>query len=107
MRAFRFSIAAAILVCAIVAAAQTVRDFPPDAKRARFSVVQFPTVQIGRDTLSLAPGAQIRDTTNQIIMATSLSGRYRVLYTLDSYGQVYRVWLVTDEEWAWARSQGM
>ena len=106
MRETCLSIFAAILVCATTAApAFAVREFPADARRANFTVITYPTVQLGRHALSLAPGAQIRDTTNQIVMPTSLSGKYPALYTLDGSGQVYRVWLLTDEEVAWLKSQ--
>jgi hypothetical protein len=81
-------------------ASAVVRDFPPDARHAVFSVVQYPTVKLSRKTLQLAPGAQIRDTNNMIVQPQLLPDRYRVLYTLDGDGNVNRVWILTPEEQA-------
>ena len=91
---------ASIVGSVITGPAQAARDFPPGARRAVFSVVQTPTVKLYRQTLQLAPGAQIRDESNLIVQPASLPGRYRVLYTLDTNGNVYRVWILTPEEQA-------
>jgi len=77
-----------------------VREFPADAKRAIFSVVQYPTVKLYQQTVQMAPGAQIRDEANLIVQASTLTGRFRVLYTLDGNGNVYRVWILTPDEQA-------
>jgi hypothetical protein len=101
-------IVVAFLVCAAWAGPAAARDFPADAVRARFTVIQYPIVKLGRHHMRLAPGAQIRDPSNQIIMAPSLdgTGTYHSLYTLDRSGEVFRVWLLTDDEVAALKSQG-
>jgi hypothetical protein len=91
---------ASILGSAFSGPAYAAREFPPDARHAIFSVVQYPTVKLSRKTLQLAPGGQIRDTTNLIVQPQLLGGRYRVLYTLDGDGNVNRVWILTPEEQA-------
>jgi hypothetical protein len=101
MRGLGWFICSAGIVGTVVAGpAQAARDFPPNAVRAIFSVVQSPVVKLYRQELQLAPGAQIRDELNLIVQPASLSGRYRVLYTLDTNGNVYRVWILTPEEQA-------
>jgi hypothetical protein len=101
MRGLGWIICSASIAGSVLAGpAYAAREFPPDAKHAIFSVVQYPTVQLSRKTLQLAPGAQIRDTTNLIVQPQYLPGRYRVLYTIDGNGNVYRVWILTPEEQA-------
>jgi hypothetical protein len=92
--------ATSILATAVAGPVQAAREFPPDAKRAVFSVLQYPQVKLYKETLQLAPGAQIRDESNLIVQPQSLPGRYRVLYTLDNNGNVYRVWILTPQEQA-------
>ncbi len=107
MRALCGCIVVAFLVCATwTGGAVAARDFPADATRARFSVIQYPIVKLGKYTMRLAPGAQVRDESNQIIMAPSLSGSYHSLFTLDRSGEVFRVWILTDDEVAALKSQG-
>lgn len=103
MRGLCWFICSASIVGLIVAGpaqSQAARQFPADAKRAIFSVVQYPVVKLYRQQVQLAPGAQIRDETNLIVQAQSLPGRYRVMYTLDMNGNVYRVWILTPAEQA-------
>jgi hypothetical protein len=109
MRAFFRSLLALLLACAVSAGpAFAAREFPAEAQRARFSVVQYPVVKLNRTVLRMAPGAQVRDLSNQIIMAPSLAGtgRYHVLYTLDLNGDVFRVWLLSEDELAALKAQG-
>ena len=101
MRGLRWFLCSASIVGSVLtSSAQTPREFPPNAVRAVFSVVQTPVVKMYRQTYQLAPGAQIRDQNNLIVQPASLPGRYRVLYTLDNYGNVFRVWILTPQEQA-------
>jgi hypothetical protein len=101
MRGLCWIICAASIVGSVVAGpVQAARNFPPDAQRAIFTVVQYPIVKLSKQTLSMAPGGQIRDESNLIVQSSSLTGRYRVLYTLDLNGNVSRVWILTPEEQA-------
>ncbi len=54
--------------------------------------------QFGDKTLQLAASLQIRDTQNRIVMSGSLQQPVPVLYKIDAYGSVQRVWVLTPEE---------
>jgi hypothetical protein len=54
--------------------------------------------QFGSETLRLAASLQIRDTQNRIVMPMTVQGPVPVLYKLDEYGSVQRVWVLTPEE---------
>ena len=54
--------------------------------------------QFGDKTLRLAASLQIRDTQNRIVMSGTLQQPIPVLYNLDEYGSVQRVWVLTPEE---------
>lgn len=54
--------------------------------------------QFGDKTLRFAASLQIRDTQNRIVMSGSLQQPVPVLYKLDEYGSVQRVWVLTPEE---------
>ena len=54
--------------------------------------------RIYRDT-RFAPGARILDSTNKLVMSSSLIRQELVVnYTLDQRGQVHQVWLLTEAE---------
>jgi hypothetical protein len=61
---------------------------PPSNGFARF----------GDETLRLSASLQIRDTQNRIVLPMSMQGPVPVLYKLDEYGTVQRVWVLTQEE---------
>ena len=54
--------------------------------------------QFGDQTLRLSASLQIRDTQNRIVMSGSLQQPVPVLYKIDEYGSVQRVWVLTQEE---------
>ncbi len=54
--------------------------------------------QFGSETKRLSASLQIRDTQNRIVMPMAMQGPVPVLYKLDEYGTVQRVWVLTDEE---------
>jgi len=54
--------------------------------------------QFNNQTLQLAASLQIRDTQNRIVMPMTLQNPVPVLYKLDEYGTVQRVWVLTPEE---------
>lgn len=61
---------------------------PPSDGYARF----------GDKTLRLSASLQIRDTQNRIVMPMAMRDSVPVLYKLDEYGSVQRVWVLTQEE---------
>ncbi len=101
-----YVVAAFLVYAALAAPSAYARAFPVAAPRERFTVIQYPVVKLGRQMLRLAPGGQVRDTTNQIVPPTSLSGTFHSLYTLDNNGDVFRVWLLSDDELAALKAQG-
>jgi len=80
-----------------VACAQA-RSIPGDAKRGELRHVQDMLVEIDGSRQRLAPGAQIRDTHNRLVLPVSLSRKLDVKYLLDASGMVRRVWILTPEE---------
>ena len=81
------------------------RALPADARLAAFAVIQHPEVTLDSAPFRLAPGAQVRDESNRIVLPTSLQGNYLVLYTTDSRGEIYRVWILSPEEAAQIKSR--
>jgi len=55
-------------------------------------------VQINRTKARLAPGAQIRDIHNRLVLPTAVAQPTVVKYQVDALGQVARVWILTAEE---------
>ena len=74
------------------------RPIPDDAVKAKMQISPAGLVQVKGDTLRLSPGAQIRDTSNRIVLPSHISGEYTVRMLLDKGGQVHRVWILTPEE---------
>ncbi|MBI5925902.1 MAG: hypothetical protein HY836_09920 [Aquabacterium sp.] len=60
---------------------------------------QPPEVSLNGKDARLAPGARIRDLNNLLVLSGRLAGqRYKVNYTVDSYGLLMNVWLLTAAE---------
>ena len=75
------------------------RPIPDDSKRGVISHVEGMVVSVDGKNLILAPGANIRDRNNFIIVPTALPpGGALADYTVDPSGQVFRVWLLTEDE---------
>ena len=86
------------------------RTFPADALRGRIEFTKPPAVEIEEDAARLSPGVRIRDMRNMLVLPGALSGRKGVVnYTVDTYGLVNAVWLLSDEEakklWPRTRAQ--
>jgi len=97
----------ALLACATVgaallaspAAAQMQRSFPASALRGELRFELAPEVSLNDKPARLAPGSRIRGADNMIKLSGSLSGQTHVVhYTLDPYGLLLDVWLLTDAE---------
>jgi type II secretory pathway component PulM len=82
------------------AAAAQLRTIPQDAQRAEMRHVQENVVELNGQRVQLAPGAQIRDASNRIIMPTALPSGSLVKYRLDANGHVRQVWILTPQEGA-------
>ena len=87
------------LACALpaLAWAQT-RSIPGEAKRGEIRHVQETIVAIDGAEQRLAPGAQIRDQANRLLVPAAWPAGAQVKYLFDAEGFVRRVWILTPEE---------
>lgn len=82
------------------------RRFPEAAKRAELSlppteVNGYPLLTINDKTYRLAPGAQLRDSRNLIVLPMALrnlSGTLPVRVQFDADGAVWKLWALTPDE---------
>ena len=88
---------ALLLLAASLAGAQ-VRSIPQDARVGQIRHLQDMVVEIDGAPQRLAPGAQIRDVSNRIILPTAIRPGTRVKYVVDAAGQVRKVWILTPKE---------
>jgi hypothetical protein len=88
---------ALLLLAAPLASAQ-VRSIPEDARVGEIRHLQEMVVEIDGAAQQLAPGAQIRDASNRLILPIAIPPGTRVKYLVDAAGQVHRVWILTPEE---------
>ena len=86
---------------ATLASAQ-LRTIPPDAKLGTIKHVQEMNVAIDGVQKRLAPGAQIRDASNRLVLPVSLAAGTPVKYLLDPDGMVRQVWILSSQEAAQA-----
>jgi len=92
------AIALIAAACFASLALAQLRTIPADAKRARMSHVEERIVQLDGKREMLAPGAQIRDTDNRIIVPNALPANSLVKYRRDAGGAVHDVWILTPKE---------
>ena len=78
------------------------RTIPEDAKRGVIRHVQEMIVEIDGTQQRLAPGAQVRNTSNLIVMPGTIPPGTLVKYRLDGQGMVRQVWFLTPDEAAQA-----
>jgi hypothetical protein len=88
-----------VCVCALSASAQAqLRTIPEQAKGGQIRHVQETIVLIDGVRMRLAPGVQIRDEWNRLMVPTALPPGAKVRYLLDSEGLVRQVWILTPQE---------
>ena len=88
------------LIAVLVAstAAAQLRTIPADAERGELRHVQENVVELDGKRETLAPGAQIRDQTNRIILPGAVSPGAIVKYRRNANGAVSQVWILTPDE---------
>ena len=90
------------------AAAQLQHPFPATALRGDLRFEQPPQVVLNGQAARLAPGARIRGADNLLRLSGGLVGQsHTVHYTVDPYGLLMDVWLLSDAERArqpWPRT---
>jgi len=74
------------------------RSIPEEAKAGALSHLQDMFVSINGVAVRLAPGVQIRDQNNRLIVPTAVPPASQVKYVLDQEGLVRQVWILTPEE---------
>ena len=79
-------------------AAAQLRTIPKEAKPGVMRHLQDMVVEIDGKPRQLAPGAQIRDADNRLLVPASLAEKSTVRYLLDGAGLVQRVWILTPRE---------
>ena len=89
---------ALLLVYCAAAAAQQLRTIPPDAQRGKMRHIQDTLIEIDGERAQLSQGAQIRGTSNTIVLPTMLPPDSLVKYQLNTARQVHRVWILTPQE---------
>ncbi|MDQ5847514.1 MAG: hypothetical protein M3544_00930 [Pseudomonadota bacterium] len=89
---------AALLAGLGAGASAQVRTIPADAKPGRMSHVQEMVVELDGRQQHLAPGAQIRDASNRVILPAALPAGTQVKYRLDADGKIVQIWVLTPEE---------
>jgi hypothetical protein len=83
-------------------ASAQLRTVPQDAKGGKIQHVQDMIVAIDGVQKRLAPGAQIRDASNRLVLPVSLAAGTPVKYLLDPDGMVRQVWILSPQEAAQA-----
>ena len=92
------SLAAVLILCLAALAHAQLRTLPAHAKLGKIRHVQEMVVQIDGKQARLAPGAQVRDTHNRILMPTAIPAGSLIKYTLNAQGEVAAVWILTAQE---------
>jgi hypothetical protein len=97
----RFFLVFFLLGCAGATYGQ-MRTIPEDAKRGVMRHVQEMIVEIDGARQRLAPGVQIRNASNLIVVPSAVPPGTLVKYRLDKEGMVRQVWFLTPQEAAQA-----
>ena len=87
-----------LTVCAAASVYAQARSIPKDAERGYIRHLQDMVVEIGGKPLRLAPGAQIRDASNRVVMPAAVPAGAPVKYVVDGAGMVRQAWILTPEE---------
>ena len=80
------------------AAAAQLRSIPEEAKRGTMRHLQDLAVEIDGQRQRLAPGAQIRDASNMVVVPAAVPSGALVKYRMDAEGMVRQVWILTPQE---------
>ncbi|MFC0166899.1 hypothetical protein ACFFKC_02295 [Pseudoduganella danionis] len=75
------------------------RPFPAHAVRGKMTPAYFPEVLIDGKVRQLAPSARIFNQENLIELPAAIRGSDLVVnYTVDNWGNIDRIWILTAEE---------
>ena len=76
------------------------RSFPPDAKKGALTPPLQQPVIIDGVAVRTAPGLQVRNEQNLIVMPNTLQSVVPIRYQLDPMGNVWRIWILSAAEQA-------
>jgi len=91
----------ALLVCVCLFATGAhaqLRSIPEQAKDGQIRHLQEMIVSINGVAARLAPGVQIRDQHNRLMLPTAIPAGAQVKYLLDTDGMVRQVWVLSPDE---------
>lgn len=77
------------------------RTFPANTQVGKLSVIGQGWVRIEKTDFPLAPGVQIRNQQNMIVLPMAVVGEYKdlpVRVQWDAQGQIWKLWLLTEGE---------
>jgi hypothetical protein len=75
------------------------RPFPANVLRGKFTPGYFPDITLDGKARQLSPAARIFNEDNRIEMPAAVRGKDLVVnYTVDSMGNIDRIWILTAEE---------
>ena len=89
---------AAFLALYCAATAAQLRSIPPQAQVGTLRHLEAMTVELDGQPRPLAPGAQIRDADNRLVLPAALQEREQVRYLVDGAGMISRVWMLSAQE---------
>jgi hypothetical protein len=87
-----------LAVSAAAPAQQRALPIPEAAVAGQIRHVEQMVVEIDGQRQLLAPGAQIRDESNRLILPIAIPAGAKVKYLLDASGMVRQIWILTPEE---------
>jgi hypothetical protein len=93
----RFVVLLAVAGFSVAAMAQ-MRTIPKDARVGEIRHVQAMEVEIDGKPETLAPGAQIRDAENRVVLPTTITEKSHARYLVNDTGMVFRVWILSPRE---------
>jgi hypothetical protein len=94
----KYLIAIVLVLGPLNPALAQLRTIPKEAKPGVIRHLQDMIVEIDGQPRQLAPGAQIRDPENRLLVPTSLAEKSLVRYLVDGAGLVQRVWILSPLE---------
>lgn len=95
MRSISLILAAALALPALAID----RPFPANVLRGKFTPGYFPDITLDGKARQLSPAARIFNQDNRIEMPAAVRGKDLVVnYTVDSMGNIDRIWILTAEE---------
>lgn len=95
MRSISLILAAALALPALAVE----RPFPASVLRGKFTPGYFPDITLDGKARQLSPAARIFNEDNRIEMPAAVRGKDLVVnYTVDSMGNIDRIWILTAEE---------